>query len=108
MCRPVSGQRGFRAHQTEVVGPATVGQRQQDVVCVRLAILWLVVIALCGIELFSLGNANTQAWPRRREVRGRFDVIGRELLRFDRAGDRWLIDPDMVIAYRMCKGKYPG
>lgn len=33
------------------------------------------------------------------------DVTGKELLRFDRDGDHWLIDPDTVFAYRMRKGK---
>ena len=33
------------------------------------------------------------------------DVTGKELLRFDRGGESWLIDPDTVFAYRMRKGK---
>jgi hypothetical protein len=34
------------------------------------------------------------------------DVTGKELLRFEKAaGESWLIDPDAVFAYRMCKGK---
>ncbi len=33
------------------------------------------------------------------------DVTGKELLRFYRGGDHWLIDPDTVFAYRMRKGK---
>ena len=33
------------------------------------------------------------------------DVTGKELLRFEREGDSWLIDPDTVFAYRMKKGK---
>ena len=33
------------------------------------------------------------------------DVTGKELLRFERGGDSWLIDPDTVFAYRVHKGK---
>ena len=33
------------------------------------------------------------------------DVTGKELLRFERSGESWLIDPDTVFAYRMKKGK---
>lgn len=33
------------------------------------------------------------------------DVTGKELLRFERGGESWLIDPDTVFAYRMKKGK---
>ena len=33
------------------------------------------------------------------------DVTGKELLRFEKSGDNWLIDPDTVFAYRIHKGK---
>jgi hypothetical protein len=33
------------------------------------------------------------------------DVTGKELLRFERSGDSWLIDPDTVFAYRLHKSK---
>ena len=33
------------------------------------------------------------------------DVTGKELLRFERAGDSWLIDPDTVFAYHLHKSK---
>jgi hypothetical protein len=33
------------------------------------------------------------------------DVTGKELLRFERAGDSWLIDPDTVFAYKLHKSK---
>ena len=33
------------------------------------------------------------------------DVTGKELLRFDRGGDQWLIDPDTVFLYRLSKAK---
>ncbi len=33
------------------------------------------------------------------------DVTGKELLRFERAGDSWLIDPDTVFAYHLHKVK---
>ena len=33
------------------------------------------------------------------------DVTGKELLRFEHAGDSWLIDPDTVFAYHMHKSK---
>lgn len=33
------------------------------------------------------------------------DVTGKELLRFERAGESWLIDPDTVFAYHLHKAK---
>ena len=33
------------------------------------------------------------------------DVTGKELLRFERSGDSWLIDPDTVFAYKLHKAK---
>ena len=33
------------------------------------------------------------------------DVTGKELLRFERTGDSWLIDPDTVFAYKLHKAK---
>lgn len=33
------------------------------------------------------------------------DVTGKELLRFERSGDSWLIDPDIVFAYHLHKAK---
>jgi len=33
------------------------------------------------------------------------DVTGKELLRFERSGDSWLIDPDTVFAYHLHKPK---
>ena len=33
------------------------------------------------------------------------DVTGKELVRFERSGDSWLIDPDTVFAYRLHKSK---
>lgn len=33
------------------------------------------------------------------------DVTGKELLRFERSGDSWLIDPDTVFAYHLHKAK---
>lgn len=33
------------------------------------------------------------------------DVTGKELLRFERSGDSWLIDPDTVFAYHIHKAK---
>lgn len=33
------------------------------------------------------------------------DVTGKELLRFERSGETWLIDPDTVFAYKMHKSK---
>jgi len=33
------------------------------------------------------------------------DVTGKELLRFERSGDSWLIDPDTVFAYHLHKTK---
>lgn len=33
------------------------------------------------------------------------DVTGKELLRFDRGGEQWLIDPDTVFLYRLSKAK---
>jgi hypothetical protein len=33
------------------------------------------------------------------------DVTGKELLRFERSGDSWLIDPDTVFAYKLHKSK---
>lgn len=33
------------------------------------------------------------------------DVTGKELLRFEKAGDSWLIDPDTVFAFHMHKAK---
>ncbi len=33
------------------------------------------------------------------------DVTGKELLRFERSGDSWLIDPDTVFAYHLHKVK---
>lgn len=33
------------------------------------------------------------------------DVTGKELLRFERNGETWLIDPDTVFAYHLHKGK---
>lgn len=33
------------------------------------------------------------------------DVTGKALLRFGRDGERWLIDPDAVIAFKINKGK---
>lgn len=33
------------------------------------------------------------------------DVTGKELLRFERAGDSWLVDPDTVFAYKLHKSK---
>lgn len=33
------------------------------------------------------------------------DVTGKELLRFERSGESWLIDPDTVFAYHLHKAK---
>jgi hypothetical protein len=33
------------------------------------------------------------------------DVTGKELLRFERSGDSWLIDPDTIFAYHLHKAK---
>lgn len=33
------------------------------------------------------------------------DVTGKELLRFERSGETWLIDPDTVFAYHLHKAK---
>ena len=33
------------------------------------------------------------------------DVTGKELLRFKRSGESWLIDPDTVFAYKVHKSK---
>jgi hypothetical protein len=33
------------------------------------------------------------------------DVTGKELLRFERGGETWLIDPDTVFAYHLHKAK---
>lgn len=33
------------------------------------------------------------------------DVTGKALLRFEKDGDRWLIDPDAIIAFRIAKAR---
>ena len=33
------------------------------------------------------------------------DITGKAILRFGRDGERWLIDPDAVIAFKINKGK---
>lgn len=33
------------------------------------------------------------------------DVTGKALLRFEKAGEHWLVDPDAIVAFRVAKAK---
>ena len=33
------------------------------------------------------------------------DVTGKDLLRFEKANERWLVDPDLVLAFKVVKAK---
>lgn len=56
---------------------------------------------------FELGELDGQKKPGLAGVKfvDAVDVTGKELLRFEKGGESWLIDPDSVFAYRLHKAK---